>query len=315
MLLYHGTNRADTFTRKQLEAADIVLTTYSILEVDYRRNVMAPKATCSFCGKKFQPERLKVHLRYFCGPWAEKTEAQARQEKKRAPWMMRGGGGKVRPRPCPCDRMHPPVAVGRLPPAAVPVSRVRRRCCALRCLSCKNWRVPRILARGCGGASVSGGCGVHWCSACGLGMAGCGSADFGSCGPVQGKGGKQDGKDKGKGSAGASTSAAAQAEAEAAEAEAAEAAMDEDEATEEDTEMQVLPDGRSPKMKPKSRARLATGRASAKNKAAAATAKGKGGGKKAKGAAAGGHCLLVSGSPGLVYLQGPYQGLPLHSWQ
>lgn len=108
MLLYHGTNRADTFTRKQLEAADIVLTTYSILEVDYRRNVMAPKATCSFCGKKFQPERLKVHLRYFCGPWAEKTEAQARQEKKRAPWMMRGGGGKVRPRPCPCDRMHPP---------------------------------------------------------------------------------------------------------------------------------------------------------------------------------------------------------------
>lgn len=97
-MLYYGTNRADTFTQKQLESADIVLTTYSILEVDYRRNIMAPKATCTFCGKKFQPERLKVHLRYFCGPWAEKTEAQARQQKKRAPWMMRrggGGGGKV----------------------------------------------------------------------------------------------------------------------------------------------------------------------------------------------------------------------------
>eukprot|EP00892_Ulva_mutabilis_P003353 jgi/Ulvmu1/138/UM001_0142.1 len=92
VVLYHGTNRSDTFTRKQLEAADIVLTTYSILEVDFRRNIMAPKATCTFCGRKFKPERLKVHLRYFCGPWAEKTEAQARQQKKRAPWMMRRGG-------------------------------------------------------------------------------------------------------------------------------------------------------------------------------------------------------------------------------
>lgn len=113
MLLYHGTNRADTFTRKQLEAADIVLTTYSILEVDYRRNVMAPKATCAYCGKKFQPERLKVHLRYFCGPWAEKTEAQARQEKKRMPWMYGrsgGGGGKVRPRIPRAPRVpEPPV--------------------------------------------------------------------------------------------------------------------------------------------------------------------------------------------------------------
>ena len=55
---------------------------------------MAPKATCKFCGKKFQPERLKVHLRYFCGPYAHKTDAQAKQLKKRAPWLVgRGGGG------------------------------------------------------------------------------------------------------------------------------------------------------------------------------------------------------------------------------
>lgn len=88
MLLYHGPNRAANFTREQLEAADVVLTTYSVIEVDYRKNVMAPKATCAYCNRKFNPERLKVHLRYFCGPYAQKTEGQAKQDKKR-------GGGKV----------------------------------------------------------------------------------------------------------------------------------------------------------------------------------------------------------------------------
>lgn len=56
---------------------------YSVIEVDYRKNVMAPKATCTYCNKKFNPERLKVHLRYFCGPYAQKTEGQAKQDKKR----------------------------------------------------------------------------------------------------------------------------------------------------------------------------------------------------------------------------------------
>lgn len=68
MVLYHGTNRAGEFSREELESADVVLTTYSILEVDFRKNLMAPKATCDFCGKKFQPERLKVHLRCAMSP-------------------------------------------------------------------------------------------------------------------------------------------------------------------------------------------------------------------------------------------------------
>lgn len=62
-MVYHGSNRNDNFNQDQLERADVVLTSYSVMEVDYRRNVMAPKATCKFCSKKFQPERLKVHLR------------------------------------------------------------------------------------------------------------------------------------------------------------------------------------------------------------------------------------------------------------
>jgi hypothetical protein len=96
VLLYHGTNRGESFSKEQLEAADVVLTSYSIMEVDYRRNIMAPKATCKYCGRKFQPERLKVHLRYFCGPYAHKTEAQAKQQKKRALWLVGGEGGKAR---------------------------------------------------------------------------------------------------------------------------------------------------------------------------------------------------------------------------
>lgn len=93
VVLYHGSNRGDNFTQDQLERADVVLTSFSIMEVDYRRNVMAPKATCKFCGKKYQPDRLKVHLRYFCGPYAQKTEAQAKQQKKRDAWLGGRGGG------------------------------------------------------------------------------------------------------------------------------------------------------------------------------------------------------------------------------
>jgi hypothetical protein len=39
--------------------------------------------TCSYCGKKFLPNKLPVHLRFFCGPDAHKSEALAKQQKKR----------------------------------------------------------------------------------------------------------------------------------------------------------------------------------------------------------------------------------------
>lgn len=41
------------------------------------------KVTCEYCKRKFQPDRLKVHLRYFCGPAAKKSVKQAKQLKKR----------------------------------------------------------------------------------------------------------------------------------------------------------------------------------------------------------------------------------------
>lgn len=45
--------------------------------------MMPCKVACSYCGKRYYPERLKVHLRFFCGPHAAKSEALAKQQKKR----------------------------------------------------------------------------------------------------------------------------------------------------------------------------------------------------------------------------------------
>ena len=60
--MYHGNKRATT--KEELEDADVVLTTYSIVEGEYRRHTQPNKATCIYCSKKFYPDRLKVHLRY-----------------------------------------------------------------------------------------------------------------------------------------------------------------------------------------------------------------------------------------------------------
>ncbi|MCO5551283.1 hypothetical protein L7F22_004782 [Adiantum nelumboides] len=80
VLIYHGTNRCKDIA--ELAKYDVVLTTFAIVEQDYRIKVMQPKQPCKWCGKLFYPDRMAVHLRYFCGPDAQKTEKQAKQMKK-----------------------------------------------------------------------------------------------------------------------------------------------------------------------------------------------------------------------------------------
>lgn len=80
VVVYHGNKRATDV--KELEEADVVLTTYSTIESEYRRTMLPSKVTCDYCGQRFYPERLKVHLRFFCGPNAMKSEALAKQQKK-----------------------------------------------------------------------------------------------------------------------------------------------------------------------------------------------------------------------------------------
>ncbi|GAB4813783.1 hypothetical protein N2152v2_000829 [Parachlorella kessleri] len=87
VVVYHGAKRS--VDPAVLAQADVVLTTYSTIESDYRhaeltlRTMLPSKATCTYCGKKYYPERLKVHLRFFCGPHAKKSDALAKAQKKR----------------------------------------------------------------------------------------------------------------------------------------------------------------------------------------------------------------------------------------
>jgi len=79
VLVYHGANRCKDVA--ELSQYDFVLTTYSIVEVEHRKHLMPAKGKCHWCNKLFYPDRLAVHLRFFCGPTAVKTEKQAKQVK------------------------------------------------------------------------------------------------------------------------------------------------------------------------------------------------------------------------------------------
>ena len=71
--------------------------------------------TCScrpslcLAGRRFYPERLRVHLRFFCGPHAKKSDALAKQQKKKR-WgqsmsqirSMMATSGEARLIPYPC---------------------------------------------------------------------------------------------------------------------------------------------------------------------------------------------------------------------
>lgn len=61
---------------------DVVLTSYSIVEAEFRKMVEPTKVRCPYCDKRFLPDKLRVHLRWFCGPDAKRSEKQARTQRK-----------------------------------------------------------------------------------------------------------------------------------------------------------------------------------------------------------------------------------------
>ena len=91
--IYHGPNRAKEMTPQLLQKYDVVLTTFQVLEQDFRKMVSPNKVTCPNCGGKFKLDKLRVHLKYFCGEGAQRTEAQQRQRRG----QRRGGRGGGRP--------------------------------------------------------------------------------------------------------------------------------------------------------------------------------------------------------------------------
>jgi len=75
---YHGPDRKDRTPAALLAKYDVVLTTYQVLEAEMRAMVSPNKVKCPNCGGKYKADKLHVHLKYFCGEGAERTEAQRR---------------------------------------------------------------------------------------------------------------------------------------------------------------------------------------------------------------------------------------------
>merc|ERR1719387_2939581 len=78
--IYYG-DRSEV-TREDFYTHDVVLTTYPVVEIEYRKVVDTFKVKCEYCGKMLLPRTLYVHQRYFCGPDAVKTERLLKREKK-----------------------------------------------------------------------------------------------------------------------------------------------------------------------------------------------------------------------------------------
>lgn len=81
VLVYHGANRNRTL--EQFKKYDFVITTYSLVEAEYRKYIMPPRKKCRYCGRLLHKEKLFIHLKYFCGPDALKTAKQSKQQKKK----------------------------------------------------------------------------------------------------------------------------------------------------------------------------------------------------------------------------------------
>eukprot|EP00531_Pseudo-nitzschia_arenysensis_P016971 CAMPEP_0116148846 /NCGR_PEP_ID=MMETSP0329-20121206/18598_1 /TAXON_ID=697910 /ORGANISM="Pseudo-nitzschia arenysensis, Strain B593" /LENGTH=1297 /DNA_ID=CAMNT_0003645053 /DNA_START=67 /DNA_END=3960 /DNA_ORIENTATION=+ len=88
--IYHGNDRHEKFPREMLSKYDIVLTTYQVLEADFRKMVSPNKVKCPNCGRAFKIDKLGVHLKYFCGETAQRTAAQARQRRSADHHQRRG---------------------------------------------------------------------------------------------------------------------------------------------------------------------------------------------------------------------------------
>ncbi|KAJ8764644.1 hypothetical protein K2173_006726 [Erythroxylum novogranatense] len=81
VFIYHGAKR--TKLAEHLYEYDFVITTYSIVEAEYRRYVMPPREKCEYCGKYLYGRKLLIHKKYFCGPDARRTEKQSKQTRKK----------------------------------------------------------------------------------------------------------------------------------------------------------------------------------------------------------------------------------------
>ena len=65
---------------EDFKGIDVVLTTYPVVEAEWRKIINRHLVACRWCGKKYLPRSMVTHLKYFCGPDAVRTEKLARRE-------------------------------------------------------------------------------------------------------------------------------------------------------------------------------------------------------------------------------------------
>ncbi|URE39906.1 SNF2 family N-terminal domain [Musa troglodytarum] len=88
VLVYHGAKRDKI--NSNFDDYDFVITTYSTIECEFRKYMMPPKVTCQWCSKMLYPNKLRIHLKYYCGPDAFKTEKQSKQVSKKKNEKLKG---------------------------------------------------------------------------------------------------------------------------------------------------------------------------------------------------------------------------------
>ncbi|GAW83872.1 DNA repair protein rhp16 [Plasmodium gonderi] len=78
--VYHGSMKKISFD--ELKKYDIVITSYAMVEAQFRKIINKYKISCEYCGRLYLPSTLVIHKKYFCGPDAVRTEKLKKRKKK-----------------------------------------------------------------------------------------------------------------------------------------------------------------------------------------------------------------------------------------
>ncbi len=81
--VYHGNSREDSL--EGLTGTDIVITSYKVMESEFRKATAGAKIACSLCGRKYYPEKYRTHRKYMCrmDTNAKRTEGQSKTQRKK----------------------------------------------------------------------------------------------------------------------------------------------------------------------------------------------------------------------------------------
>jgi len=83
VMVFYG-NKAKSLTVPELMRFDVIMTSYNVVEWEYRKCLNKYKKKCPYCSKLYLPRALISHTRYFCGPNARRSAKLKLRDKKKA---------------------------------------------------------------------------------------------------------------------------------------------------------------------------------------------------------------------------------------